>query len=265
MVAESDIEKGGSSSTPFPKSGRFLTAPIQRLGERLPFPSGGVSADVVAQQAILRQFKHRFGVAANILESDDTKEANSRIRRLAGSLVEGRLVDEKTVLETRMLLPESDLRDSSLVSKGLARMTRLRHVLADEHDITRVIPNSHPIMPTQASDSPVDPSVVWGAISYEFDGLGHQFNWRPTGPQKPNLAILALTKEPYARHIFGGQVAFQGDYLQDQIMLLHDVGDKPHENVLVPPHPAGTLAVAASGADSLAGLRVPGAGMQMPG
>lgn len=230
-----NLERERLAGSPFRRTGRFLSRAAQQVGERLPYASDYVSPASVAHQGILNRFRHRFGLAANILEEDDASRLEERSKRLASSMVSEGLVDSDTMVELRLILPEDSLWDPAIPAKSVNCLHQLQEVLEDEHDVSSV-PNSHPIMPTKSADSPVSPSHVWGAIGSELEYFDRQMQ---TDSTCRKLAMLALTQQPYAKRIFDGQVFFDDRHLQDDVMVLRYVGNEPRENLLLPPRIRG--------------------------
>lgn len=226
-MPETSGEQNGSLPDAFPFSGSFFGMPVKAAkaaAKRLP---GRSKIDF---QPTLRHFRQRFAIASNILELNGAN-LNRRTSRVARLMVESCMMDEETLVELRMLMPESSL-TGEMVSRGLARMAKLRHVLADDHDVTRTIPNSHPIMPTKSSDSAVSPTGVWNPIGYELDGFRHQ--WQ-LGSERPNLAVVAIAPSDYMEHIFGSQTGIRPQDHMRNIVLLDDVGATPEGNTLAVP------------------------------
>lgn len=236
------MAKRNMEANPFPKSAGFLARRIAGgVAKRLPEQIGEVlklSPRSDGIQEVMGNFTGRFAVAGHMLEGGGESKINRRLSEVARLMVESEMLDKKTLLELRLLLPESALGDK-VAARGLARMNRLRNILADEHDMTRVIPNGHPIMPTAKPDSPVDCDRLWGTVADEFDGLTRQLGADSDLSSSsglldpPNLAMLAMAERPYAAHIFSGQISSHPEYAGSNFMVLDHVG-APAEMSLAP-------------------------------
>lgn len=226
-MPEIGAEQNGSP--PFPLGGGLLGIPAKAVKTavgRLP----DIPRNKFDFQPALEEFRQRFAMASNILELDGAN-LNRRTARVARMMVESCMMDEETVVELRMIMPESSL-TGDMVSRGLERIAKLRHVLADEHDVTRTVPNSHPIMPTKRVDSAVDPAGVWGPIGHELDGFRHQ--WR-LGSDRPNLAVMAILPSDYMEHIFGSGTGIRPQDHMKNIVILDGIGTNPQDNTLSVP------------------------------
>lgn len=233
-MAQTNLE-----ANPFPRSATFLAQRIAGgVASHLPGPLGEVletSSRTTSTRKILDGYRGRFAVAGGTLEPK-IPNLDRRIPELGRLIVSSEMLDEKTLLELRMLIADSDLFDG-VATRGLERMTKLRHELADNHGITRVIPNSNPIIVTQRPDSPVDCERLWGMVADEFDGLGKQLSADSPPPrlgESPNIAMLAMAEDSYARHVFSHQIGFHPEYMSSHLMMLHHVSDRPRETLLVP-------------------------------
>jgi hypothetical protein len=178
-----------------------------------------------AGQSVLKGFEGRFVMASNILEPKGAN-LNRRIAHVA-RLMTG-MLDRATLVELRLILPESDL-SRDVAAKGLDRMAKLRRVLSDEHDITRVIPNSHPIMPGKEPGTLSDPRSLWGSVGDELDGFTHQ--WR-MGSERPDLAMFAILPAEYAGLISDGQSGLSSGSLTRGMTVLEHVGARAEQNTL---------------------------------
>jgi hypothetical protein len=200
-----------------PVINRFPLSPEQILSKRRRKDAAG--------QSVLRSFEGRFVMASNVLEPKGAN-LNRRIAHVA-RLMTG-MLDRATLVELRLILPESDL-SHDVAARGLDRMAKLRRALADEHDITRVIPNSHPIMPGKEPGSLSDPRSLWSSVGNELDGFNHQ--WR-MGSERPDLAMLAMLPAEYAGLISDGHSGVNSGSLTRGMAVLEHVGTRPEENVL---------------------------------
>ncbi|HET7673267.1 MAG TPA: hypothetical protein VFK11_02000 [Candidatus Saccharimonadales bacterium] len=178
------------------------------------------------KQSVLRSFEGRFAIAGNMLELDGAN-LGRRTSKVARLMVEGGMLDETTLVELRTMCPEDDLCED-IVKNGLEKMNRLRHALADEHGVTRVIPNSHPIMPAGDGVS-FKPPAVWQAVGSELDGFKHQWS---IGSERPDLAMLAIASDTCAEQLCSSYDGLSADRLRHGITVLDSVGSRPEENVL---------------------------------
>ncbi|HEX5456088.1 MAG TPA: hypothetical protein VFW77_01845 [Candidatus Saccharimonadales bacterium] len=233
-TAEKNLE-----AHPFPKSATFLARRIAGgVASRLPGPLDEIleiSPRTASTQKVLSPFRGRFGVAGNILEAQ-VPDLDRRVAELGRLMVNSEMLDEKTLVELRILVPDSALYEG-VATRGLARMAKLRNELADNHGITRVIPNGSPIIATAGPDSPVDCEKLWGMVADEFYGLSRQMG-ADSPPshmgEPPNIAMVALAEDAYARHVFSGQIGFHPEYLDSHLMVMHHVAQEPRETLLVP-------------------------------
>ena len=196
-----------------------------------------IDPEVLAQQAILRQFTNRFGIAGNLLDPKvPLNQIEARASWAAYTMVDEGIVEEGSLVELRPLLPEDALRNHQLNQRREVVIGKLRQILALEYDIS-AIPNNHPIMPTEREDSPADITKTWRIITSELDGFSHQMD-----NNVRQLAMLAVSESDYVKKVFSGQPILESDSIdQGEILVLRHVGWQPNENVLLGSRKTGVL------------------------
>lgn len=208
---------------------------IQKIGLK---PEESASTNILKQQALLRQFNGKVGVANIIERGASLRQLEQRVSSTAHAMLDEGLVDKHTTIELRPVLPEDTLRDPELNAQREMAVKLLQEVLESNFDVAAVIPSSHPIMPAEHEDSTVSSSVAWGAITTELDGLIHQIN--PPGEAnevESRLAMLAISGAPYTEQYFGKQViASEDEADQTELLVLRRVGRLPQDNLLVASH-----------------------------
>lgn len=222
---------GERIAAPFTRTGRFLAQSAREIGEQLPNPPGFLFSDNSAQQTTLLKFRHRFGLVGNVLEETNPEAAERRLGVVALSTIEQELADSDTMLEIRAIMSEEDWWDPDTTSRGQTYIDMLAEKLCDNHKVC-AIANSSPIMPCYGMDTPVEPRHFWGVVTGELEGLDHQMRRDKT---KGKFAMLALTKESYARKFFGRQSIYEEFPLREDVLVLRHVGKTPDDNWLLPP------------------------------
>lgn len=218
------------------RGGRFVRRYSENLIEQA--QPDYIPPEILAQQAILTQFKNRFGVTGKLMDhetaSDDLEALTSWT---AYSMVDEGLADENTLVELRPLLPEDSLRDPILNIRRETTLDLLCRHLSGDYGVKAVL-NSHPIMPTNNSDSPVSTADTWGAITHELDGMVHQYK---EGSQQ-KLAMLAISESAYADKIFQSQTLEEDQSIaQTGLLILRRIGRHPKDNLLFGPRHPGVL------------------------
>jgi len=200
--------------------GRFARTIGEGFIGRLP---GRVPPGVVAQQAIFKEFEHRFAV---VDLDDPQKDPEIEAYMAVDALVEKSKVDQLTAVELRLALPEDLLKDGVL-NKRRERAIELLQLALEEDNVMSIF-NSEPIMPSKRETSPMDARAAWQAFAPELDGLAHQFD----GDSEYDPAMLAITEPAYERAMFGGHAVIQGSPRGSNLLALDSVGRRPEENVL---------------------------------
>jgi hypothetical protein len=191
---------------------------------------GYIPPEILETQAILKQFEHSFGVAGDLLDKESPEdELTDRVSQTAKAMLDRGLVNEDTAVELRPVLPEDSLWDPVLNNRRKMVVGMLRDTLFNTYGVEAIY-NTHPILPSEDSDEPVDEADIWGAIAFELDGLLHQIGY--DHPQS-RLAMLAITGPDFMERFFGEQIV-SGSHgpVTDKFLVLEHVGAVPQENLL---------------------------------
>jgi hypothetical protein len=190
---------------------------------------GRIPPEIVAQQAILKRYEHRFGVVSDFIDDGSDDELEVRAYMAADEMVEQGLVDEHGIVELRPVLPEDALRDPVLNARRTRAIELLQLAFEEDHNV-QAVPGTHPIMPSRHFRARIDAGDTWDAITPELDGLTHQF--RGDGAYG-NPSMAALTGFGYERTMFGGGgITISGSPRAGNLLALQAVGERPDDNVL---------------------------------
>jgi len=188
---------------------------------------GRLSPELVAQQAILRQFERRFGMVDLIDEEVSTDDMEIRAYLAADALAEQGMVDEDTFVQARLILPEEALKDPVMNRKRKIAMEVFQLALEEEYNIMAA--DSYPITPSESERSRMGRNDAWQALAPELDGLALQF--LEDGNYEP--AFVGITGRAYERTMFGGHSAvILGRPAGSHLLALDRVGERPQDNVL---------------------------------
>lgn len=188
---------------------------------------GRLPPELVAQQAILKQFERRFGMINLIDEGISDDDMEIRAYLAADALAEQGMVDEDTFVQARPILPRESVGDPVMDKKRERAMHIFQLALEEEYNV--MAEDSYPIVPSERERSRIGRNVAWQALAPELDGLAHQFledgNYEPV--------FVGITGRAYERTMFGGHAAvIMGRPRGSNLLALDSVGDRPQDNVL---------------------------------
>jgi hypothetical protein len=215
-------------------SSRFALGIGRNLVQRA--APGYIPPDILAQQQMLRLFKHRAFVAGNLIDPEISKrKLKSNVSSVVEATVDKGLAGKDTTIEVRPVLPWDAYFDPD-VSERSREVTELLEQGLKDNGVERVIANAHPIMPSMPLERREVVSTIptWpAALAAELDGLSLQAHQEPID----RLAMLAFSGVPHSIRMFGGQ-SVKDDRLDhlvhNRLLALGHVGTWPEETLLIP-------------------------------